>query len=137
MVYLPVIESAYQHSGYQMGPYLAVLYTECVSLQAVAYAHALLVYEQRAPGYVPVMAVAAEVNAFDERGDCGHFLGIFPGSLGSGVAHSNLGCDEDWADLERFATRALALVADYTGIAQPAQPVALKPQYIRFGEAEN
>lgn len=137
MVYLPLIESAYQHSGYQVGPYLAVLYTECMSLQAVVYAHILLVYEQRAQSYVPVMAVAAEVNAFDEQGDCGYFLGVFPGSLGSGVAHSNLGCDEDWSDLERFTDRALALVAGYTGITQPAQPVALQPQSIRFGESKS
>jgi len=62
-------------------------------------------------------AVAAEVNRIAAPGSGrSHFLGVFPGE----PRHINLGASDDWADLEKFAGKALEVIVEHFSL--PAAP---------------
>jgi hypothetical protein len=120
MSYFPALKRARPARRYQLGPYLAVVFSDCVSMGTVQYTHVLFVLPEN--GTEPRLAVAAEVNTlhgqpgFEASGS--HFLGVFPGS-----SHENLGASDDWADLERFTRKALELAAGRLGVADAPQEI--------------
>jgi hypothetical protein len=114
MPYFPALERARPVKRFQLGPYLAVVFTDCASMGTVQYTHVMFVLDEDSTE--PRLAVAAEVNTlhgqpgFEASGS--HFLGVFPGD-----SHLNLGDANDWADLETFTHKALELAAGHLGVA--------------------
>ena len=119
-MYMPRIIDARQVASYLLGPYIAMLVTDCQSADRVQYAHILFVYlvDPEQPDGAPqrVLAVASEVNNTRLPTVGSHFLGLFPGD-----GHVNLGASNDWADLEHFRQEALAIAADYLQVTEPPQ----------------
>jgi hypothetical protein len=70
----------------------------------------------------PCFAVVSEVNRVaapdSERS---HFLGVFPG----GPQHINLGASDDWADMERFANKALEIIAEHFSLSNLPEEIAV------------
>lgn len=144
-MYLPDLKTMRIVRNYVLGDCFCLLCTDCVTNQQVEYTHVLFVI--RAPSRDPNFAVAAEVNAMAEMGRAqlermraagrspeeiaatadlvgSHFLGVFPGD-----GHRNLGASDNWADLEKFAKRALEIVATEFGITTaPIERPVLTPQ---------
>lgn len=116
----------------QHGPCSCVLVTDCQAASRVQYAHVLYVY---AGGDFltgrPCLAVASEVNRVATAGSAGsHFLGLFPGE----PMHVNLGASDEWADLVKFAARALEIVAGHfslPGLPQEIDTPAMMAQRFR------
>ena len=116
-MYLPMITNAHPVSRYLIGPYLAVVLTDCESDGMIEYQHAVIVYHIESDAgqdepTPPVMAVAAERSAAlqDEHS---YFLGVFPGN-----GHLNMGSSTDWDDLTIFTNRALEIVGDHLNISE-------------------
>ena len=120
MPYFPSLKRARPVKRFQLGPYLAVVFTDCESLGTVQYTHALFVLPEDSSE--PRLAVAAEVNALHgqpgHEASGSHFLGLFPGS-----GHLNFGDSNDWADLETFTGKALELAAERLGIPDAPQEI--------------
>lgn len=118
-MYFPNLVDADHAESYVIGPYMAMVFTNCESAGHVQYEHVLMVYEVNAskPDDEPpirVMAVASEINIQSQPGDgCSHFLGVFPGT-----GHMNMGCSDEWADLQTFIMRALEIVVNHMDIDQ-------------------
>jgi hypothetical protein len=67
----------------------------------------------------PCLAVAAEVNRMATPGSGrSHFLGLFPGE-----GHVNLGAADDWAEMDRFAAKALEIVAEQFSLSKPPEEI--------------
>jgi hypothetical protein len=99
----------------QRGPCSCVLVTDCRTNSRIQYAHVMYVYEQGdfLTGR-PCFAVAAEVNRVASPGSGrSHFLGVFPGE----PRHINLGASDEWADLERFANKALEVIVEHFSLS--------------------
>jgi hypothetical protein len=97
----PRISSARTVREHKLGQSRGVLLTD-VQATGVQYTHILMVYG--ADG-APLLAVTSEVNAMAAAGSGGsHFLCLF-----SGGRHLNMGASDEWADLEKFEVRALAI----------------------------
>ncbi|MFW5691482.1 MAG: hypothetical protein ACOCXZ_03170 [Chloroflexota bacterium] len=119
-MYMPTIKDARRDSTFIVGPYIAVVLTDCESVGQIEYRHVMFVYlpdptNRDAPPQV-IMAVAAEMSSVlkaiqqpdePER----YFLGVFPGD-----GHHNLGASADWADLGKFRDRALEVVREHLKI---------------------
>jgi hypothetical protein len=129
-VYWPTLSDARLANSYQIGPYMGMLFTDCKSVGGIQYTHVLMVFKPNPltgklpPKPVPSLAVAAEVNSRAEIGGGSHFLGVFPGD-----GHMNLGGSDEWANLEKFAHRALEFAAEHLNVNEPARPLfkAKKP----------
>jgi len=138
-MYMPAIIDARHVRSYQVGPYLTMLFTDCKSAGQIQYRHVLFVYappDPRQPRHVQlqrIMAVAAERNAMlDKIPDTpkkGHFLGVFPGE-----GHMNMGMSEDWDDLEKFAQKALEIVANQYMVTTPPHLLPPIPPKRRWWE---
>ena len=123
MIYLPGLEGArfvrmYFFRDPQQGPCSCVLVTDCQNSSRVEYAHVMYVYEG---GDVltgrPCLAVASEVNRMATAGSGrSHFLGLFPGE-----GHVNLGASDDWAEMDRFAAKALEVIAERFSLPKPPE----------------
>lgn len=117
-MYLPMLTDARVVNRYKIGPYLAVVLTDCKSDGVIAYRHVVMVYAfEPEPGGEsrpsPVLAVAAEESEMLEAEDA-CFLGIFPGD-----GHLNLGHSTDWVDLDKFTARALEIIASHLHLTDP------------------
>jgi hypothetical protein len=105
-MYLPVLKTAHTHARYKIGPYVALVLTDCQSAGVIQYIYVVVVLK---PGdSQPCFAVAAESSGAIEPGTPGYFLGVFPGS-----GHLNMGLSEDWGDLEKFTAKALDIIASH------------------------
>lgn len=70
----------------------------------------------------PCFAVTSEANRTATPGSGrSHFLCVFPG----GPQHDNLGAADDWADLEKFAAKALGVIAERFALPGPPQEIAV------------
>ena len=127
-VYLPELADARFVRNYvfrhpQRGPCSCVLVTECRTNSPIQYAHVMYIYEQGdfLTGR-PCFAVASEVNrvASPDSGRS-HFLGVFPG----GPQHLNLGATDDWADIEKFANKALEVIVEHFSLAKAPEEIAV------------
>jgi hypothetical protein len=153
-MYLPDLKTMRIAKNFLLGDCFCMLCTDCVSNQAVQYRHVLFVV--RPPSREPNFAVAAEVNEMAEEGRAllrqmreqgaseeqlaadaelvgSHYLGVFPGD-----GHRNLGASDDWADLDKFAVRALQIVAQEFGITSaPVERPVLTQQALPAGAPAN
>jgi hypothetical protein len=108
MLYAPQVVSARTKRHYDLGGHRAVLLGDIVSAGPVRYEYILAVYD---PAGEPCLFVASEVNEGRQAmGGGSHFLGVFPGDC-----HANYGDSDEWADMERFAERAVALAREQLG----------------------
>ena len=48
-----------------------------------------------------------------------HFLGVFPG----GPQHINLGASDDWADIEKFANKALEVIVEHFSLSKAPEEI--------------
>lgn len=117
-MYLPMLTDARVVNRYKIGPYLAVVLTDCKSDGVITYQHVVMVYIfETEPGGEsrprPVMAVAAERSEILDDHDS-YFLGVFPGD-----GHLNMGHSSDWANLGKFTTRALEVIAGHLDLTDP------------------
>jgi hypothetical protein len=117
-MYLPAIKDAQREAVYRVGPYFAIVLTDCVSEGDIDYKHAIFVYLPDPHAERPqwVMAVAAEISDMvrdlhKDDPNPPYFLGVFPGT-----GHQNLGASPDWADLEKFTARGLEVVAEHLNV---------------------
>jgi hypothetical protein len=70
----------------------------------------------------PCFAVASEVNRVaSPDSERSHFLGVFPGE----PQHINLGASHDWADIERFANKALEIIAEHFSLSDLPKEIAV------------
>ena len=117
-MYLPMITNARVVSRYKLGPYLAVILTDCKSDGLIAYQYVVMVYffdpeAGRDTRPRPVMAVAAEKNQMlEDQNAC--FMGVVPGD-----GHLNLGHSSDWVDLRKFTAKALEIIASHLHTTDP------------------
>jgi hypothetical protein len=108
----PLIKSARGVRRYRLGTYVAELFDRVEGAGVVAYLYVLAVTE--ADGETPRLYVTSEVNRMaDVLGGGSHFLGAFVER-----GHLNMGASDEWADLERFASRALEVAARQLGVAE-------------------
>jgi hypothetical protein len=137
IVYLPKLTGARVVRTFRFraasGPYCCVLVTDCRCEESPEYAHVLYVHRGLGVFGPACFAVAAEVNRLAAPGSGrSHFLGVFHGA--SGPMHENLGSSDEWADMERFAHRALEIVASRFSPASPPVEFVLAEEVIRFYE---
>jgi hypothetical protein len=103
--YVPLIKRGQVKRRYSLGPYGAELMGRIESASLTDYLYVLAVFKEQATE--PCLVVTSEVNA-----DCwnigggSHFLCVFSGEI-----HSNMGASDDWADLDKFKSKALSLAA--------------------------
>ncbi len=104
-LYVPLIKGGKVKRRYSLGPYRAELMGRIESASLTDYLYVLAVFKGQAAE--PCLVVTSEVNA-----DCwnigggSHFLCVFSGEI-----HSNMGASDDWADLDKFKSKALSLAA--------------------------
>lgn len=111
----PLIRGAKAVERYRLGSYLAVLFAEIESVGAMEYLFILALLEEGAPE--PRLFITSEVNAMaGVFGGGSHFLGLF-----DQTGHANMGASDEWAERERFTTKALALAAERLGVADPPE----------------
>jgi hypothetical protein len=109
-MYAPSIVSAKSVMCYDLGLYFGVLFKDIVSAGFIEYLYVLSVGpKDRGP---ICLYVTSEKNMMDGRFGAGkrvgsHFLCSFKNN-----AHSNHGASDDWADLDKFETRAVAMAAE-------------------------
>lgn len=112
MNYIPMIASANSRTHYTLGKYTAILFDKIRSAGAVEYKFVLAVFDEQTKS--PCLFVASEVNStVKEFGGGSHFLGVFPGH-----GHENMGASDDWADIDKFTIRALAVVQERLKITE-------------------
>ena len=103
--YVPRITRGQVKRRFSLGPYRAELLGRVESASLTDYLYVLAVFKGQAAE--PCLVVTSEVNA-----DCwnigggSHFLCVFSGEI-----HSNMGASDDWADLDKFTSKALTLAA--------------------------
>ncbi|MBI1257187.1 MAG: hypothetical protein GC204_06925 [Chloroflexi bacterium] len=102
-MYLPAIKNARPVYRYQIGSYVAVIVKDCESFGKIRYNFVLYVLDP--VSNEPIFAVTSEKN--NATGNLIPSIGVFPGST-----HENLGMSEDWADLDKFTSRALEVVTE-------------------------
>jgi hypothetical protein len=106
-MYLPTITNGKPARSYLLGPYTAILFTDCESKGFIDYLFILYIF--REGDRRPFFAVASEMNRVTARmGLRGRFLGVFPGQ-----GHHNLGLSQDWTDIDKFTRKALQVAAHY------------------------
>ncbi len=112
--YWPRIRGGAAVARFKFGSYEAVLAKDMESLGAVKYLYVLLVF--KIPERTLRICVSSEKRIggvlFPSLGtqepSGSHVLGLFPGT-----GHINLGSSDDWADLDKFTVRALALAREH------------------------
>ena len=115
----PSIESAEVLCRYRLGPYGASLFGDIESSGSVHYLYVLALIEVAQEEVS--LYVTSEVNELaQELGGGSHFLCVF-----NNEGHHNLGNSDDWADLERFATKALSLAGEMLDVADPPEQLPL------------
>jgi hypothetical protein len=119
MSYTPVILSSETRREFAIGDYRAALLDNIQSVGGVEYAYILAVRDRSGE---PRLFVASEINAMsglmaEVTGGGSHVLGVFPGE-----GHENLGSSDDWADIDRFTERAVAIAKDRLGIRGTEHP---------------
>ena len=103
--YVPLITRGQVKRRYSLGKYRAELMGRIESASLTDYLYVLAVFKEQA--VEPCLVVTSEVNA-----DCwnigggSHFLSVFSGEI-----HSNMGASDEWADLDKFTSKALSLAA--------------------------
>jgi hypothetical protein len=103
--YVPLIRRGQVKRCFSLGIYRAELMGRIDSASLTDYLYVLTVFKEQAAE--PCLVVTSEVNA-----DCwnigggSHFLCVFSGEI-----HSNMGASDDWADLNKFTSKALSLAA--------------------------
>lgn len=109
---LPRFRDARHVDSYFIGTLLAVLFTECETIDGVDYEHVLYVYQPDprkppAPGESPpcVMMISAAAN--DDPVEGSHMLSIHNGEI------EHVAASDQWADLETFTEKALNLVKEH------------------------
>lgn len=112
MPYLPQIRGGRPLMARKLGEYRLLLLGDLESPGTVQYLYVLAAF--RGEEQVPCLCVASEKNMLHGKGLPGsgsHFLGVFPGR-----GHLNLGASDDWADLRKFAGRALEVCREHLGL---------------------
>ena len=103
--YVPLIKGGQVKRRYGLGTYRAELMGRIESASLTDYLYVLAVFKGQAAE--PCLVVTSEVNADSWNiGGGSHFLCMFSGEI-----HSNMGASDDWADLEKFTSKALSLAA--------------------------
>jgi hypothetical protein len=121
-MYLPTITDGRRVATYTIGPYIAIVLTDCESTGMIEYKHAVFVYlpdphdDQVRPQVV--MAVAAELTPLNltskqEDQAPAYFLGVFPGD-----GHRNMGLSTEWGDVNKFTKKAISVIQDHFKITQ-------------------
>ena len=117
--YVPLIKRGQVKRCYGFGPYRAELMGRIESASLTDYLYVLAVYKEQAAE--PCLVVTSEVNA-----DCwnigggSHFLCVFSGEI-----HSNMGASDDWADLDKFTSKALSLAAAELRVFESPREVSI------------
>jgi hypothetical protein len=117
--YVPLIKGGQVKRRYGLGPYRAELMGRIESASLTDYLYVLAVFKDKASE--PCLVVTSEVNA-----DCwnigggSHFLCVFSGEI-----HSNMGASDDWADLEKFTSKALSLAASELRVFDSPRELAI------------
>jgi hypothetical protein len=138
MLYLPQLSKgrivkAYRFLVSPSDSYCAVLLTDCESESSTRYAHVLVVSHGVGVFGHKCFAVASEVNKMSTPGSGrSHFLCVFPGS--GGPLHENLGSSDEWANLEKFEPRAIAIVAERFGLSKPMEELRVTPNMQQYYE---
>ncbi len=118
-MYLPTISQGRVSARYQLGQYLLVFYTDCVSIGAIDYLYVMVVLSSNQKQ--PIYAIASEISVFmTDQSPNERFLGSFPGN-----GHMNHGMSADWTDLDKFTARALAMAAGHLQTSDT--PIKLPP----------
>ena len=111
MNYAPHITNAVRAKLFRQGGFRAVLLTKVEAKGTLVYDHILIVAAEDTGK--PVLCVAAErVRMPPHLRSGSHVLGLFPGD-----GHVNMGASDEWADLERFSEKALAVAETHLGLA--------------------
>jgi hypothetical protein len=120
MSYTPVILSSETRREFAIGDCRAALLANIQAVGGVEYTYILVVRDRSGEPRLfvtsEVNALSGEFNALSElmaevTGGGSHFLGVFPGE-----GHENLGMSDDWADIDRFTERAVAIAKDRLGV---------------------
>jgi hypothetical protein len=131
-MYMPTLRDARPVARYVIGPYIAVVLTDCESVGMIDYKHVLMVYLPEPQSHTKpqvVLAVAAELSSYLIENDPEHdqpayFMGVFPGD-----GHHNLGASPDWSDLKKFTTQALKVACKHLHIQRKPIRVSDEPVY--------
>ena len=108
-MYRPAIQEAEPLREFHFPEYEAVLLGDIQSAGLIKYEYVLQVIHKATR--MPCLYVAAEENEMaNVLGGGSHFLCVFQGG-----DHRNYGDSDDWADVDKFATRALQLASETLG----------------------
>jgi hypothetical protein len=109
-MYAPIILLTTECQSYDFGQHIGVLHTDVIARGKIRYRY---IFELRLKeSKSALLYVTSEQNAMygvfgsDLTSDGSHFLCMFRGRL-----HYNLGDSNDWADIEKFEARAIAIIA--------------------------
>jgi len=109
MDYMPQISNARTAKRIPLSTmkHTALLLDNIESAGSVKYLYILAIFDHATEE--PCLFIASEENLYDSESRSGsHFLGLFPGN-----GHRNLGCSDDWADIEKFEKRSVELAEEY------------------------
>ena len=110
-MYAPAILFATEHRYYEFGQYVGVLYTDIIAAGKIRYRYMFAIRSKESQSIF--LHITSELNTtygLFGRGVAGegtHFLCMFRDSL-----HHNFGDSNDWADIEKFEARAMAIAAE-------------------------
>jgi hypothetical protein len=114
----PLIKSATIRRSYKLGPHRAALLGRVESTSLTDYLYVLAVFWEQATE--PCLIVTSEVNAQCWNiGGGSHFLGVSYADV-----HRNLGASDDWADVEKFTSKALSIAATELGVKETPREVS-------------
>jgi len=107
--YFPQVKSMNRLSAAPLGSaHAAVSFDQIQSAGGIQYAYLVGVFDNATKQ--PVYFVSSEVNSMAELGGGSHFLCVF-----NGDTHANCGSSDDWADAEKFFSRAMNMVEEKFG----------------------
>ena len=106
-MYLPVFETAVPKGPYRIGNRVGMLYRDVRSSGPIQYEFIFAVFEGGAK--TPCYCVTSEGTLLaEELGDGSHFLCEFDKEL-----HRNFGDSNEWADEERFLSKAIQMMKEH------------------------
>lgn len=109
----PKISKAVPVVGFRVGPYQAALFSDIEAVGMIQYEHILVIYEKEQS---PLLYVCAEWSRLQPAGEQRlYFLGLFENG-----SHANLGHDEDIADRNVFALRAIEAARKRLSLPAPS-----------------
>jgi hypothetical protein len=110
-MYAPTILLTTQYQSYDFAQHIGVLHTDIIAREKIRYRY---IFELRLKETKSALLyVTSEQNAMygvfgsDLTSDGSHFLCMFRGGL-----HYNFGDSNDWADIDKFEARAIAIIAE-------------------------